>query len=272
MLEELQIETNAPEVESTVQSASTEQEANATKVESSDSATETHTEDKGNVQNRINKLTAEKYAAAREAEELRNKLAELEAKSAKPVESKSELIEPDLPVDIYDEDAMRKYHKDVAAYNRKVAAEEARNYYNSTNEQQKKAESEKSSRESQTQLVNQYAERGLKSGLTIEQMQLNENVIVQHGINPDVGMFIMGDEQGALIANHLANNPESLDKLNSMSATQAAVYIHNTIKPSVAAPRTVTAAPDPIESINGGGSREKDDFERLCPGAIIESA
>lgn len=272
MTDELQIETNEPEVESPAPSASTEQESTSTEVENSASATETHTEDKGNVQNRINKLTAEKYAKAREAEEAQKRIAELEAKLSTPTTVESEVEEPELPEDIYDEDAMRKYHRELASYNRKIAAEEARNYYNSTTEQQKKAEQDRSTRETQEKLLNQYAEGGLKNGLTIEQMQANEQVIVQHGINHDVGMYIMSDEQGALIANHLAGNPEQLQKLNSMSPTQAAVYIHSTIKPSVVSPRTVTAAPDPVESINGGGSPEKSDFERLCPGAIIETA
>ena len=70
---------------------------------------------KGNkLQERLDKLTAERYAEKRRADELAAKLAQLEA--AKPQSLPDDLTEPQLPDDIWDEEAMKRYHKEMAAY------------------------------------------------------------------------------------------------------------------------------------------------------------
>ena len=64
----------------------------------------------------------------------------------------------------------------------------------------------------------------------------------------------MQDEAGAQIADYLANNPESLTEITSMTPTMAAVKIANEIKPKAVGPRNVTTAPDPVKGIQGGGA------------------
>ena len=268
-MSELQFETSEPEVQQSEASAAEVVSAEGQEVINSESAPETPAEDNSNVNKRINQITLEKYTAIRENDALKKRLAELEAgkesNTQEPV--KQSFAPPVLPDDIYDEEQMRKYHADMTTFATESAVESARSVY----EQQQESLRESKAAESRAQLINNYAEGGLRGGLTIEQMQLNEQVIVGSGLNADVGEFIMGDESGAAIADHLANNPEVLHKINTMSPMQAASYITSQVKVNLAAPKTVTSAPDPIMPISGGGVREQDEFDRLCPGASFDS-
>lgn len=235
-------------------------------VSNSESATETQVENKDNVQGRINKITAEKYAEKRRADELAQKLAAYEAQKPQ-VATTFDVKPPRVPDDLYDDDAMRKYHAEMLDYTNKLTDARANESVKKVLERQREESASNEATKSRSQLINQYAERGLKSGLTIEQMQLNEQVIGQIGISSELGDFIMSDDRGALIAHHLANNTDALVKLQSMSPLQAAVFIANEVKPAVLGPKKVTSAPDPLSTIQGGGSRVVDDFDRKCPGA-----
>ena len=89
------------------------------------------------VQGRINKITAEKYEAKREADALRAQLEQMkQVKEPEP----SAMIEPEMPADLFDEDAVKQYHKDSAKYYREVAKQEAANAANLHYEQRIQAE------------------------------------------------------------------------------------------------------------------------------------
>lgn len=238
-----------------------------TGVQNSDSSTETQAEDKPqiseNAQKRINELTAEKYA-------LKKQLAEKD----KPVDApKQEAIQPQavnapvLPDDIYDEDAMKKYHNDMISFSTAQAQEAAKSTY-----QQQQTEAEKAKQvQQQQQLIQDYAKRGLDDGLTIEQMQVNEQVLLGAGIGEQLGGFIMSDPNGAKLANHLANNQDELQKVLSMNPMQAAVYVANEVKLKAMGPSNVSKAPEPTETITSGLSASiTDDFDSACPGAQFD--
>lgn len=267
---ELQTETEVEIDTSVDDSASVSTNEIETDVSNSESATETQVENKDNIQGRINKITAEKYAEKRRADELAQKLAAYEAQKPQQAAQNFDIKPPSIPDDLYDDDAMRKYHAEMLEYTSKLTEARASDSVKRYLEKQREESASSEATKSRTQLINQYAERGLKSGLTIEQMQLNEQIISQIGISSELGDFIMSDERGALIANHLANNTDALVKLQSMSPLQAAVFIANEVKPAVVGPKKVTRAPDPLSPIQGGGSRVIDDFERKCPGAKFD--
>ena len=66
----------------------------------------------------------------------------------------------------------------------------------------------------------------------------------------------------------LANNPKELEALTELPALNQAAHIERVIRAQAISNKpTVTGAPDPLLSINGGGMRETEDFEKLCPGA-----
>ena len=95
----------------------------------------------------------------------------------------------------------------------------------------------------------------------IEAAELNQaiNTVNQYGISEDLGLHIMGRNDGPLIAKFLAANPLELDNLNSVTPLQAAVMIETQIASKAAAlkPRT-TNAPDPLQPLQGGGSTPKE--------------
>lgn len=253
--------TNEPEIETTA-SAAEVQEPN----QNSESSPETHAEDKPqvseNAQKRINELTAEKYALKKKLEELETAPKTEKAEVAPVVNN-----EPSLPEDLYDEDAMRKYHADMLAYNRNLAKEAAESTYQQQQNtaQQRKAEEERQS------LIRSFAEQGLKDGLTIEKMQMNEQILNGSGINGEVGAFIMNDANGAKLADYLANDAETLHKINAMSPMQAAVFIANEVKLKALAPSNVSKAPEPTDTfVSGSGVASQDDFDSLCPGAQFD--
>lgn len=236
-------------------------------VQNSESSPESQGEDKPqvseNAQKRINELTAEKYA-------LKRQLEEREKQSQVTPEVKQETtpeVAPQLPDDLYDEEAMRKYHADMVAFTQSQASKAAESVYqNQQTEQQKlKAQSE------QQKQIQTYAEQGLSDGLTIEQMQNNEKILNGSGISSELGMFLMSDQHGAKLADYLANSPDDLQKVLSMNPMQAAVYISGEVKTKALTPSNVSNAPEPTNVLTtGAASKQTDDFDASCPGAVFD--
>lgn len=215
-----------------------------------------------NAQQRINELTAEKYALKRQLEGQKQEPVTQELKQEKTPE-----VAPQLPDNLYDDEAMQKYHSDMIAYTQnqaKAAAQET--YQEQLNTQQASA------KQAELQsMVKSYAENGLKDGLTVEQMQINEQVLNGSGMGAELGQHIMQDQNGAKIANFLAGNQSELAKVNSMNPMQAAVYIANEVKLKALAPSNVSSAPEPTQtSASGSGLPSIDEFDEKCPGATFD--
>ncbi|MEH6397368.1 hypothetical protein [Pseudoalteromonas sp.] len=95
-------------------------------------------------------------------------------------------------------------------------------------------------------------------------------MLVDSGLKPELGQYLLTDPNGAKIAEYLHDNPAEMHEIIGMSPMNAAVKIANEIKAKALSttPR-VSNAPDPIEAINGGGYVEKDDFSRKFPGTTF---
>jgi hypothetical protein len=241
----------------------------------SESATETQPEESGNVQKRINKITAEKYALARKVEEMEKKLSSAQpsvAGSATPQsDSSPELEVPKLPDDLYDEEAMKKYHADTLKYSQEVSRREAASAAKTHFEQQQEQAKQAIIQAETQKLIQGYAERGLQAGISHDQMVLNEQSLVQNGVNSDLGRFLMEDPLGPQLTAYLAENLDKFHEINAMTPYAAGAMIENEIKKNVLGPRNVTTAPDPVAGINGGsGAKESDEFDKLCPGAQFD--
>jgi hypothetical protein len=253
--------TNEPVVETNASAT----EVNAQN-QTSESSTETHAENKAevsdNAQKRINEITAEKYALKKEIEELKK------AKEQPATENRSTTVDaPQLPDDVYDEDAMRKYHQDMLAYSAKQAQLAAQSTYK---EQQTQAE-QLAAQAKHSEVIQSYAKQGLKDGLTIDQMQINEQVLNGAGISNEIGNYLMQDSNGAKVANYLANNPDDLQKVVSMNPMQAAVFIANEVKLKALGPSNVSNAPEPMQTQTRGlASVTQDEFDERCSGAQFD--
>lgn len=239
----------------------TEQPDNAQADSSTDSG-ENHDKQHDGVQKRINQLTAEKYQEKRAREELERKLAELESQAAKP-EVKIDIPAPQLPDDIYDEDAMRKYHADMIEYTSKVTEANA----NSAYEQRLKTEEEKQRQVKKQELLSSYANNALKDGVDLDKLRAAEQSLVSAGISSELGTFLIKDPNGGKIAEYLHDNPALMHEVLSLDPVSAGIKIVNEVKPqALSMTPKISKAPEPVtEVVGSAGGGDKDDFERQNP-------
>lgn len=219
-------------------------------------------------QKRINDLTAKRYQAERERNEMEQRLKALEAQQVKPVEAPvvESVKAPNLPEDLFDEEAMRKYHSDNQKYQAHIAQEAAKTNY----EAQQKQIAEKAELEKQQQMVNQYAQNAIRDGVNTDKLHVIEQTLNNAGISHQLGHFIMNDSNGAKIAEYLVDNPSEMYEILKLDPVSAGIQIANQVKPKVLSQTPkVSGAPDPVPEVTGGGYVEKDDFDRTYAGYEI---
>ncbi|QDP52072.1 MAG: hypothetical protein Unbinned706contig1000_16 [Prokaryotic dsDNA virus sp.] len=253
--EDIQEAQAAPEVESIT--------------ESSPVSEDNHEEKTNGVQKRINDITAQRYQEQRRADDLQAQLDALKGQQTQPVQQEkqeSKLQAPSVPDDIYDEDAMRKYHADSQAYNAQVATQAAQTQF----ENQQKQGAEQAQQAKQKAVIEQYTTNALRDGVDLDKLRVAEQSLNQAGISPELGSFIMNDPNGAKIATYLADNPAEMYDILQKDSVSAGIQIANQIKPKVLSQTPkVSKAPDPIPEVSGGGFVEKDDFDKTYSGYEI---
>lgn len=197
-----------------------------------------------NVQIRINKITAEKHEAKREAEELRKRLEALESKP------KEQAKKPELSDFDYDDD---NYRAALVDYQVQKALEDREL-------KQGQAEQAKRAQEQQT-VFNDRIEK-------LKKPDFWEVANAVPTLAPEVVNTLMEAEDGASLIYHLGTHLDQADKLAGMNANQALLEIGR-ISANLNKKQTVklSAAPEPIEPLNSGGSLTKD---RGPDGAIFE--
>ena len=218
------------------------------------------------VQKRINDLTAKRYAADRRGDSAEARVRELEAElqTAKPA-IPSEVIEaPKLPDDMYDEEAMRAYHNDMAQYSVNVAKSASKQSF----EDQQRAAQENTQKQQAQDVLTTYSQNAVKDGADLDKVKAGEQMMAQR-INPALGRHIMSDPNGAKIVEYLYDNPDEMDLVLSMDPVSAGVKIQTEIKTkALSTTPLVSNAPEPTPEIGGGGGTgEKDDFARKYPSA-----
>lgn len=242
VLAENQAETLSPEPESQV-----EGQVNA---EASESATDKQEKDVSNgIQERINKITADKYAERQKAEEerkraeaLQTQLDELKAASNKP------------PVmDEYDDPD--KFQADLINYQVSQQLSQAQK------EQQARAEAEEqAARNSRIQA--EYAER--VKALNKPDYSEKANAIPQLPV--EIVSEIMQREDAAELVYHLGSHLDVADKLATMSPLAAMAEVGR-LSANLSQTPSISAAPNPIKPLSGAGGAQK---ERGPSGARYE--
>lgn len=233
--------------------------------ESSPASAEQHKEKTNNVQDRINKITAEKYEAKREAQQFKQELEALKNQQPKPqVETKSEIKPPELPQDQFDEEAMQKYHRDMLDYTNQVSEVNAKKFYEDN--QAKARESEQLAQMKAVQ--NTYINNAIRDGVDMDKLAGVEQTLNNAGISPELGQYLMKDPNGAKVAEYLASNPSEMYEVINLDPMSAGIKIATEIKQkALSTTPKVSNAPEPIEAIKGGGYVEKDEFDTKYPGA-----
>jgi len=197
---------------------------------------EEDTEEGDGFQKRINKVTADKYAEKRRADELQKKLDALEAERKKET-----LVEPKLEDHDYDEDAFneasRQYHIDKAVQARLEALQAKEKA------EQQQAESEK--------VLNTFNERVNALGKNDFEAKANAIPILPGG----VADAIMQSEDGAEMVYHLGSNLDQAEALANMSPAMAIMELGKISAKLSNKPEIKTsAAPEPIEPVKAGSS------------------
>lgn len=220
--------------------ANAEGEAESAPAEDSSPSVEA-TEEQANdaVQKRINKITAEKYAEKRRAEELEKRLAELEsAKPALPAET------PKLEDFDYDES---RHTEAVVQYQiqKQLEAQAA---------QQKQQEQQNAQKAKAAAFAAKEAEFGAANP------DYAESVANIPKLHPETLDAIYSLENGPQMAHYLGKHLDVADEIASASPVQAAVRIGQ-----IAAALSVnnkqvstTSAPEPVSTLSGAAGVAKD--------------
>jgi len=206
--------------------------------------------EKNTVQERINKITAEKHKERREREAEAKRADELQAKldaieSKKPVLSKPELENFD-----YDEEAFNKANLDYEVQE-KVKAELANQRLQQANlDQQAKAE----------EAAKAFNEKA--NALGKEDFVEKANAIPQ--LPQGVADAIMNLDNGAELVYHLGTHLDLADSLANMTPLTAMMEVGKLSLSMTAKPEIKTsAAPDPIEPLGSGGALGSKDIEDM---------
>ena len=245
-------------------SQSAEPEVNS---ESSTDSGVNHEEKHNGVQERFNKLTADKYTEKRRADDLQRQIDDMKsAAPTAPVVPAESFDAPKLPDDIYDEDSMRKYYSDSAKYNQQAATKAAQSTY----EQQQKNTTEQAAQAKRQEVVNKYTSNAVRDGVDMDKLRLAENTVNQSGINPQLIDYIMNDINGAKIVETLHDNPALMHEILSLDPISAGMRIASEVKPlALSKTKNISNAPTPPTEIKGGGVHEQDEFDKNYPGATF---
>ena len=223
--------------EATLDAQIEESSQEAEPVESVESATTTEEAEpkEDGFQKRINKVTADKYAEQRRADELQRKLDEVQAKPA-TVETAPNLEDFD-----YDEAAFN-------AANVKHLVAEALKVQNT---EQQQAQSAIQAQQAQASFNERIATLGKEDFADVA----GAVPVLPNG----VADALVQSENGAELIYHLGTHLDQADKLANMSPSAAMMELGRiSANMSAQKPIKLSAAPDPIAPINSGGSLSKD--------------
>ncbi len=193
-------------------------------------------------QKRINKVTAEKYTAQREAKALQERIAQLEAAVPKP-----EVKAPTLEDHDYDEAAFQ-----AASISHQVkqgvAAESQRLQQQAVTAQQVQA---------QQAAANAFDAQ--VTACTAKNADYQDKVAQLPEFNQDTLSAIMASEQGADLAYELASRLDLADEIANASPYVAMMKLGELSAQLKATPQIKpSAAPAPIEPVSSGGALSKD--------------
>lgn len=191
----------------------------------------------------------------REAEALKKRLEELEAKV--PEQRRPEVPDVPDPFAVSDEEYRRQLEQRDKAMQAAIQYDAQQQALRQQQEMLRQQQAQKQ-QEALTEKVQSYSQRATKLGIKPEDLQAAGNTIAQFGIQDEVANFILEEDQGPLITTYLSKNLLELEKLRDMSPARAAVYIATTVKQKAAALKPkVNSAPDPLEQPHGAGTAPK---------------
>lgn len=199
------------------------------------------------VQKRIDKITFEKMEERRKNQALQSQIDDMQSKIPQ-VQRPSVPDMPDSFDDNYD-DQMKA--RDQAIQD--AAFFDANERHIATQNEQLKNQRLEEQQKALTKTVQDYSSRAAAQNISEQELAVAGQTVNAYGIGEDIGGFILNDEHGPLITKYLAQNPEVIETLKSMSFGNAAVYLTNNVKPQ-AVSKLTNNAPPPADTLGGGGA------------------
>ncbi len=217
-----------------------------------------------------NKAINKKHRQMREAQEAadreRQKNAELQAKLDEFRSQNAPEIPP-VP-DTFDPEYAQKMHDRDAALQQKAQYDQAQQY--AQQEQQRVQQQQAQQAQDQVAKSVQTYQQNVKT-LNIDEVEMakDEQVVATYIQDPSIRNFLLQDADGPLYVQYLANNAVEMDRVASMDAVTAGIYLTNTVGEKVRALKpNASQTPDPLV-IPGGRSAPKQESPFLR-GATFE--
>ena len=215
-----------------------------------DQATETPPTDAPNERytKRMNQKHWEAQEAKREAAELQVEVTRLKAQL--PQEQRP--VIPELP-DPYDADypAMIQAHTEAVG---KAATFDANQATQTEATNQANFKAQQKLQKEWVDRAQTYSERATELKIDPQQLQSAGAIVAGYRLNDDVTSYVMERKDGPVITTYLAAHQDQLDTVSRMSPTQASVYIETVISPKASASVGISGAPEPADSLSGGGA------------------
>jgi DNA-nicking Smr family endonuclease len=213
------------------------------------------------------------------------KIAELEEKSKAQQAREAELQEkleaataPKAPSSDLELDDPEEFSRQQSAHNE---------YLNSQHRKQLKAElradiQKETQAEAQAEVARQaeaeligkvesFVVKGEAVGLSEDALEGAAIALNDAGITSDIQAFLLDDESGPQIVDFLASSSKDLAMMAKLSPLAQVKFIENTVRSKALLNKpNVSGAPEPLLNIGGGGAKEQDEFESLCPGAVFK--
>jgi len=231
------------------------QEAATQKAQVDSATTEDATPEKDNVQKRIDKLTAEKYAEKRQREALEERLASLEASK------------PQAAVVTEGKPTLEQFDFDDSQYQAALISYEVKQQVEAERVAAQKAQSQAKQREIDASFDNAEVKYATDNPEYINDVQNLPR------FNDQTLSVIKGQENAPNLVHYLSKNPETAHTIASLDPISAAVQI-GTISANLAAttkPAVQTStAPDPIIPVTTGGSIGEGSESPFIAGAKFE--
>jgi hypothetical protein len=198
--------------------------------EPGEKAPEIRDSDPESVQNRMNKITSDKYAAQAEAKEAREELAKAREKLA-TFNKEPGLDDPDINHD------QEKFKQKYGAWL-----------------QEQNSNTTTAAPQAETAKAEKVAAFGKKVGAFVTETPDYYDVVGKMPIGQDASDAILEMDNGPAVAYYLAQRLDLVDELNDLSPASAALRVLElSRKLGQPAPNKMTQAPDPVASVTTGG-------------------
>ncbi|MEE9223048.1 MAG: hypothetical protein V3V40_06285 [Nitrosomonadaceae bacterium] len=215
---------------------------------------------------RFNKITAEKYAAVRRADNAEQALkVAQEAANTAPV-TVSAVEKPVLPDDLDDRAAMEAYHAEMLSYSEQTAAASATKVFNDS----RQADQDTAHKAKENKVISAYEEKAIADGVDMVKLNAGEKMLNDNGVSAQLGTYIMQDKFGGKIVEYLHDNVAEMHELLALDPVSAGVMIETVIKQkALANTPNLSNTPDPLPDIGGTGALTKDAFEKEFPNTVF---